>query len=348
MANIYQSVMQLLNAGEKIALATILSSVGSSPRTAGSKMVVQQDGTIIGTIGGGLVEAKVQQLAVKVLAIGIPMVEGFNLKGADVDQMDMICGGQIEVLIECLDGLNDYTKATYNQLIACQNKNQKAVLISKFYDGTTNQTINEHLLLQQDDPVNQKLLPSDAVEKVFSVTKSRYPQVLTINSDKYLVDPIYNANTLYIFGAGHVSQKLCTLASLVDFATVVLDDRAEFANRERFATVDRVQVLPSYEQAFNNLAIDKDSFIVIVTRGHAHDKTVLQQALATDAGYIGMIGSNRKRDAIYNALMNEGFTKGDLDRVYSPIGLEINAETPEEIAVSIVAELIKVRAEMNK
>ena len=348
MANIYQSIMQLLNAGEKIALATILSNVGSSPRTAGSKMIVQRDGSIIGTVGGGVVEAKVQQLAAQVLADGIPVVESFNLKGADVTQMDMICGGQIEVLIECLDGLNDHVKEVYSQLLECQQNRHKAVLVTKFYDSTTDQIINRHVLLKQHAAVQQQLLPADAVDTLFNVSKGRYPQVLTINNDKYLVEPIYNANTLYIFGAGHVSQKLCTVASTVDFNIVVLDDRAEFANQTRFPAADRVLVLPSFDQAFDNVDIDGDSFIVIVTRGHAHDKTVLRQALSTDAAYIGMIGSKRKRDAIYNALLNEGFTQNDISRVYSPIGLDINAETPEEIAVSIVAELIKVRAELNK
>ncbi|MEG6616165.1 XdhC family protein [Peptococcaceae bacterium 1198_IL3148] len=346
MANIYQSIMQLLNEGEKFALATILSNVGSSPRTAGSKMIVRQDGTIIGTIGGGLLEAKVQRQAAQVIADGNPVVQSFNLRGADVDQMDMICGGQIEVLIECMDGQNDHLKDTYSQLLVCQQNRQRAVLVTKYYDSTNDQIINQHLLLQPGN-AEQQLLPSEAVETVFNVSKGRYPQVLTFNNDKYLVDPIYNANTLYIFGAGHVSQKLCAVASMVDFATVVLDDRAEFANRDRFATADQVLVIPSFEQPFNNLAIDKDSFIVIVTRGHAHDKTVLQQALSTRAGYIGMIGSKRKRDAIYSALMNEGITQDDLARVYSPIGLEIAAETPEEIAVSIVAELIKVRAALK-
>jgi len=134
---------------------------------------------------------------------------------------------------------------------------------------------------------------------------------------------------------------------MVDFKTVVLDDREEFARKERFPAVDGIIVLASFEQAFTNLDIDKDSYIVIVTRGHAHDKTVLAQALNTGAGYIGMIGSKSKRNAIYKALKEEGFTDKDIARVFSPIGLEILAETPEEIAVSITAELIKVRAGQN-
>ena len=134
------------------------------------------------------------------------------------------------------------------------------------------------------------------------------------------------------------------LTQMVDFRTVVLDDREAFANRERFKTADEILVLSDFIGAFSDLEIDEDSYVVIVTRGHRHDKTVLSQALRTKAGYIGMIGSRRKRDATYGAIIKEGFTPEDLDRVHCPIGLVFCAETPQEIAVSIVAELIDARA----
>ncbi len=124
----------------------------------------------------------------------------------------------------------------------------------------------------------------------------------------------------------------------------MLDDREEFANRERFKEADEIKPLVFFENSFEDLDINQDSYIVIVTRGHVHDRTVLEQALRTNAGYIGMIGSKRKRNAIYKALLNQGLGPGDTDRVHSPIGLEIGAETPQEIAVSIIAELIAVRA----
>jgi xanthine dehydrogenase accessory factor len=125
---------------------------------------------------------------------------------------------------------------------------------------------------------------------------------------------------------------------------VVLDDRPEFASSERFPRAEQIKVIPSFPQAFEGLEIDRDGYVVIVTRGHLHDKTVLEQALKTDAGYIGMIGSRRKRDLIYRELLTKGFSQAELGRVHAPIGLAIGAETPEEIAVSIVAELIQVRA----
>jgi xanthine dehydrogenase accessory factor len=127
-----------------------------------------------------------------------------------------------------------------------------------------------------------------------------------------------------------------------------LDDRQEFASRDRFKTADEIIVLNDFSGAMDELEINDDSYVVIVTRGHAHDKTLLAQALRTNAGYIGMIGSRSKRDAVYDALCKEGFSRDEFKRVYSPIGLDIGAETPAEIAVSILAELIKARAGKNQ
>jgi xanthine dehydrogenase accessory factor len=144
-----------------------------------------------------------------------------------------------------------------------------------------------------------------------------------------------------------VAQPTLHLAALTGFRTEIVDDRPDFANRERFPEADRVCVIDDFRNAFGGLAVDDTSFLVIFTRGHHHDLTVLAQALRTEAAYIGMIGSKRKRDAIYTALLKAGFTQADLQRVHSPIGLAIGAETPEEIGVSIVAELIQERARLR-
>jgi len=159
-----------------------------------------------------------------------------------------------------------------------------------------------------------------------------------------LLEPITSEPTVYIFGAGHVSQQLSPLAKRVHFRVVVIDDRAMFANRERFADADEI-IVSEFENCFDRLSIDESSYVVIVTRGHLYDGLVLEQAVQTSARYIGMIGSKKKIQTLYQNLIGKGMSKESLDRVYAPIGLEINSETPEEIAVSIVAELIKVRGQ---
>jgi xanthine dehydrogenase accessory factor len=160
-----------------------------------------------------------------------------------------------------------------------------------------------------------------------------------------MVDRIRKMKTIYCFGAGHVALPTAHLAALVGFRVVILDDRKEYANPDRFPEANKTLILNDYNRAMDGLDIDEDSFIVIVTRGHKYDREVLEQALKTSAGYIGMISSRRKRQAIYDALTAEGIKKERLDWVHSPIGIDIGGETPEEIAVSIVAELIKVRNE---
>ena len=157
------------------------------------------------------------------------------------------------------------------------------------------------------------------------------------------VEPIISDPILYLFGGGHVSTCIVPLAHEVDFKVVVIDDRPEFSDPVKFPEADEVHNY-SFEGVMEKLPVNESSYLVIVTRGHVHDKTVLAQSLKTSAVYIGMIGSRRKISIIYKKLMEEGFSEKDIERVYSPIGIDIGAETPEEIAVSIVAELIKVRA----
>jgi xanthine dehydrogenase accessory factor len=171
---------------------------------------------------------------------------------------------------------------------------------------------------------------------------------MSIDDVTVAVEAIRRIRTMYCFGAGHVAVPTVRLAATVGFDVVVIDDRDEFANAERFPDAARIGITDNFEHAVEGLPVDDDSFIVIVTRGHRFDREVLQQALKTNAGYIGMIGSRRKRDALYAALIKEGVTQTELARVHSPIGLAIEAETPEEIAVSIVGEMIAERAKLQR
>jgi xanthine dehydrogenase accessory factor len=148
-------------------------------------------------------------------------------------------------------------------------------------------------------------------------------------------------------GAGHVAKPTAHLACLVGFKVIVIDDRPEFANKVRFPEAE-VRVVKDFSQALDSASIDKDTFIAIFTRDHAYDRLVLEQALKTRAGYIGLMGSQKKRDAIYQSLLNQGFSSQDIARVHCPIGIPMEAETPEELAVSIVGELINERAKQQE
>jgi len=161
------------------------------------------------------------------------------------------------------------------------------------------------------------------------------------------IERIDLTNRVILFGAGHVSDYVARLAKMVGFHVTVIDDREEFANKERFPEADSV-IVDGLETVFDQLVVTPASYIVILTRGHLFDKTVLEKSIETEAGYIGMIGSKRKRNLIYQSLLDKGVSKETLEKVYSPIGVAINAQTPEEIAVSIVAELIQERAQQKR
>ena len=254
MTDIYQEIVRIRTEGEEAALVTIVSATGSTPREEGAKMLVKADGSILGTIGGGSLEAQAIKEAVKAIAEGKPKRLRISMTAKKVEEEGMLCGGEAEVFIE----------------------------------------------------------------------------------------PILTSPTLYIFGGGHISLALARMGKLLGFKIAVIDDRPEFANPDRFPEAD-MTLAEDFSKTFPELKIDKSSYIVIVTRNHQYDDLVLEWAVGTPAKYIGMIGSKAKTKAVFSHLMTRGISKEQLDRVHAPIGLEINAQTPEEIAVSILAEVVKVR-----
>lgn len=344
--SIYNSIAQLLRAGEDLVVAVIVSSLGSAPRAMGARMAVHRDGSIEGTIGGGILEAKVQNLAKEVFSRRSFLVRQFVLTDEDAGRLGMICGGQVEVLLHFVDASQPSNPVLYEKATAAIESKKQFWLITGIPSGEDDaEQAEQHLA--GDDGTHIGPLQSGLVDILTAEAGAGMPKLIRHGRKRFLVESLSRAAVVYIFGAGHISHKLAPLTGLVGFRTVVLDDRQEFANRQRFDTADEIIVPDSFERVFEGLDIDENSFLVLVTRGHAHDKTVLGQALRTRAGYIGMIGSRRKRDAVYDALCGEGIPRVEFDRVCSPIGVDIGAETPEEIAVSIVAELIRARAKKN-
>ena len=251
MLDIYQGIIKIIESGEEAALVTIIAANNSVPRGVTTKMLVRSDGSIIGTIGGGAVEAEVIKIAIEVTRTGKPQRHLFSL--SPEKEPGMVCGGEVEIFVE----------------------------------------------------------------------------------------PILQTPTIYIFGAGHISLMLAKISKISGFHVFVIDDRKDLAVKERFPDADLILV-EDFENAFSKINIDKRSYIVIATRSHHDDERVLGQAILTPARYIGMVGSKTKVKTLFNNLIEKGVESQILDRVHSPIGLKIYAETPEEIAISIMAEIIKV------
>ena len=187
-------------------------------------------------------------------------------------------------------------------------------------------------------------LPVDLREDILRKNR-RAPFLIQHAGQEIFVEPLVQPVVVHLVGAGHVALATAHLASFSGFEVVVMDDRPEFASTDRYPEAREVRVLDTFARCLQDLG--PNDYVIIVTRGHLHDREVLAQALRTGAGYIGMIGSRRKRDAIYESLQREGFSETDLGRVHCPIGLAIGADTPEEIGLSIVAELVQVRAGLS-
>ncbi len=251
--DLFEEIVKMRRAGRRAALATIVHTYGSIPSYASSRMLVREDGSIAGTIGGGCVEAAVWAAAKEVMQKEAPRKMVFNLNNEAKYDNGLICGGTLEVFVE----------------------------------------------------------------------------------------PILPQPMLYVFGGGHVSMAVARAATAAGFGIGVVDDRETFANQERFPMAQ--DIYTSYEDAFEKIHPNAASYLVIVTRGHKEDMRVLAWAVRTEARYVGMIGSKRKVLSVYRALENEGYKPEEFERVYAPMGLEIGALSPEEIAVSIAAELVAVR-----
>ena len=353
MEDICAKMVELLKKKRFSVLATMIRQTGAAPRHAGTKFLIMEDGSFMGTIGGGLLEAQVLEGAKEVFKTHSPLRLNFILKGKDVEKTDMICGGDAEVFLEPVSPENIIHLDILKKAMDVNRRGGAGVLATIVNDD---QWQSEPIPKMFMDPDGERIgalsglreAEEDLREELKKILTRGEPTVLICHDDEgneleLFVEPLASKPVVYVFGGGHVSSQIVPIAARVGFRVVVVDDRAEFANPDNFPEAWKVHEY-AFEGVLDKFPVDESSYFVIVTRGHMHDKTVLGQALRTPAKYIGMIGSRRKRDMIYDALLKEGFTKTDIGRVHAPIGLDIGAETPEEIAVSIVAELIKVRA----
>jgi len=354
MEDIYIEIVRALEKKGKVAMATLISRVGSAPRAVGAKLLVKGDGTSSGSIGGGCVEAEVWQEAQKVMEKGERKILHFELTSEQLAEGGLICGGDIDIFLE---PLRDEFLNIYQEVVRMRQKGGSAILTTLVsMNGAYSKGEETKVLIKTSGEKVGSLLGGIELEKKVlreseTLFKEKKPKVLVLSSGnremQILLEPIFSEPTVYIFGGGHISERVAPLAQKVHFKVVVIDDREMFANRERFPEADEV-IVSEFERCFGQLNIDDSSYIVIVTRGHLYDGFVLEQAVISNARYIGMIGSKKKIQTLYQNLMEKGITKETLDQVHAPIGIDINSETPEEIAVSIVAELIKVRGEQSR
>jgi xanthine dehydrogenase accessory factor len=344
---IVNEVLDLFDQGEDFALVRIVSERGSTPRAAGAEMIVRRDGSIAGTVGGGLLEATMMGEAADAIAAQRSRTTSFALTGTDVTSAEkMVCGGAAEVLITYVEASREDVRDVVKAVAAVAEKQGRAWLLTALPDGDRDQVA--FCLLGEDGSVKGPELASADELQAAAGEATRHGTASLPDGRRVVVEAVEPPTVAIIFGAGHVGAALAPVCSVVGFRTIVVDDRAEFACLERFPSADEIVVPASFEEAFQSIAVGPRSYVVIATRGHTYDLAVLRLALRTQATYIGLMSSKTKRARVYDALKDEGVSEVDLGRVRSPIGISIGAETPAELAVSIVAEMISVRAENQK
>ena len=329
---IEKKIFSRLQQGKTLALVTIIDKSGSAPRLPGSKMFVEQNGSLHGTIGGGRLEFMAHENAQAVALGAVPGISEFDMRGTGTDMAaDMVCGGIQIVLIE---RLTPDMAPLFALALECFEGGAKGAWA---IDITNPQRPERSFVdLQNADP------QYNAID-FQTIMRSRTTRLVDLAGQVIVVDPLPKSGTVVLFGGGHVSLEVAELSASLDFEVIVCDDRPEFAGKGRFPMAKDVQVI-DFTRAFANINQKEELYLLIITRGHSYDQEVLAQSLTTPARYIGMIGSRRKRDIIYENLRKKGFTEKDFARVHCPVGLSIGSETPREIAVSIIGELIAARA----
>ena len=327
METLIKTLYQRLSSGYDVVMVTVTAATGATPRGAGARMLVNNAGRLCGTIGGGAVEYRAIQIAKEVLKNRTSAYQNFSLTRDDVQNLGMICGGAVEVFFHFLPADDLETLNLAQEAVEAFKKGENLWLISDLSNGGD-------LRLYRKDNAPALLLPY----------LTRKPSRIILDGQDLFIEQISFSSRVFIFGGGHVAQALVPILSGVGFRCVVMDDRSEFVDPKLFPTAEQV-LLIDFTKISEYISIHNDDYACVMTRGHAYDTLVQAQLLRALPCYIGVIGSAAKAAGVRKALIEGyGFTDRDVDRITTPIGLKIGAETPEEIAVSIAAQMISVRA----
>lgn len=335
MEPIYRTLRRLLDAGETVALATIVAVRGSVPREVGAQMIIHPLGQHVGTIGGGCGEADVIRAALDVLHSGHPQIVQVDLTEEISMQTLGVCGGIMDVFVQRWQPQGEEAAANRALLEALDDTlaQQQAAALLTVIAHPQPQQLGRKLLIWPD---GRRLGPEGwdegAIQEALAALQAREHRVLRQGEAEIFVEVQRRPPHMIIVGAGHIAAPLHLLAALCDFRVTVLDDRAEFAHLQRFPQAHAV-IAADMRQTLRDLALDEDTYVVLVTRGHSLDVACLLEILDRPLAYIGMIGSQRRVRAVFDLLTREqGIARQQLERVFAPIGLPIAARTPAEIA----------------
>jgi xanthine dehydrogenase accessory factor len=351
--NIYTILLKELEDHAPVVIGTIIETKGSAPQISGASALFSGGKLLQGTLGGGLLEANAQKRSLEVQNRERPSLYTFTLTGDVTSEEEALCGGEAKILI---DPQPKKHISVFQQMKQSLDRRRSGFLATFIGKGP-----GENLLISRiwrdvnDLDEDIKDIPLSIIRRELNGFQAeKKPKLLRtqeaifpekVSETLLFLEPVFPLPQLVIFGAGHIGKALCHLGKLLSFEVHVIDDRAEYANKGQLPDADNI-IVDDIGKAMNAFSISSDVFIVIVTRGHVHDAEALKECIDSDAAYIGMIGSTRKIKSMNEMFLEKGWaTQDQLDRVYAPIGIDIQSKTVEEIAVSIAAQLVFVRRE---
>lgn len=330
MRTFIRKIVHQLESGFPVELVSIVESSGSTPRGAGAMLAVFQEEPPAGTVGGGNVEYEAIQLAKKLLEQRKDALRRFRFVQGEAASLGMVCGGDVTLHFQYLSEKDSQTVVLLRTLMTATAENADTWLVRK---------------LEEERVTAMGLADRNGVYGLQEIPEGLL-QSRAVFQNGWFALPVVKAGRVYIFGGGHVSQALVPAIAAVGFRPVVYDDRPEFADPSLFPQAEGT-ICGSFEELGKHISVTPDDYVVIMTRGHQADYEVLTQTLRSGAKYLGCIGSRKKLALCRDRLLEAGFTAEEYARVHAPIGLAIGAETPAEIAVSVTAELIAVRAGLD-
>ena len=351
MKEVVQGAIDILKNGNPCVVATVVRTKGSTPQKAGAMLLVREDGSGLGTLGGGCVEGDIWFAAKEILRRnGGPEFKDYFLNEDIAARDGLVCGGTMYFFLEPLRHEDDFLSIG-DEIVDAYNGgapvSMATVVNSPANSAEGGPRLGAKLLLRVDGAVSGTLgsaaVDAQALEVAARVAEiGNSESITTDNGTEIFVEGFTTPPTLVMVGGGHVGKATADLAHFLGYRVFVVDDRPEFSNPERFPYADEVVVAP-YDEWADHLTINVNSFVVVATRGHRFDDMALESALSSRARYIGLLGSRRKTLMIYQRGIQQGVSTARIKAFYAPVGLDIGGLTPEELAVSIMSEIIMVR-----
>ncbi len=350
MKNIFLQIPDKLHSDIPLVLATVVATRGSTPQKPGSSALFDSRGLLSGTVGGGIVEGKVQKIAERAILSSGSGLYYFDLGNDISNTEEAICGGEITILVDAnlsnslqvLDQLNQSLAMRIPGVLITMvtGSEEEDVTIKRYWMSATYTPVLPVEVLSRVEPEVKKLF-SEKNPSGFSNIETGITG--EAGSSVFFIQSFFPPDLLIIAGAGHIGRALAHLASLLDFEVTVIDDRPEFANRENIPEADHI-IVSDIGKAMDEYTTGKSTYAVIVTRGHKDDASALKPCFGKELAYIGMIGSRNKIAAMRLKFVDNGWATPDQwEKIHAPVGLAINSQTVQEIAVSIAAELIMIR-----